>query len=572
MSRRTGSPTLLLAAALAEEAARLEPGSAAAHRQRASPRCAPRSPWTARHDAAFEQLRTLLADAGDEPGLAAALADRIAVAANPFEVTSLRLTRAELLAKLGDRPGARAELDAILGKQPEHPRALARLSELLWDEGAWSDAGEVYLRRTVLERDPKALEEVFLRLGHIYRERVPDPKRAVTSYERVRTLDPDNREALAALSELYLAESDPKLAMPVTERLVALETEPTRRTAYRVRLGELAMRAGDMRRAGVELRRAVDGSPRDLAAVTALVQLLDRARDPVGRKALLDHTVGLLRHDVSRGEMDIGTLRSLSSLLALRERPRAAAAAAQLVAALEAAEREDARRRKRTAPGAGCRPSGVRRSTSGSFPPGLIPGVRQLLRLVGPYLRPTGNELGQQLARQGVTRAERVGRGVSPRPTFEALAADLAPGDFDLYLKPTARGAATVPVRSSPGTRPRSSWAARLSTSGQARSGSPPGGRCAWWRPTSTCWRRSPPRRRGPCSPASFARSSLNTSILRCARRWPRSRRRGPRGWSPRSSSSRFCRSRWSAPGRSISSPAHGGAGRRERRRPARRR
>jgi tetratricopeptide (TPR) repeat protein len=444
---------LLLAAALAEEAARLDLTSPGGHRQRAIASLRAALAVDSAHDAAFEQLRTLLADAGDEPGLAAALADRIAVAANPFEVTSLRLTRAELLAKLGDSAGARAELDAILGKQPEHPRALARLSELLWDQGAWSETGEVYLRRTVVERDPKALEEVFLRLGHIYRERVPDPKRAVTSYERVRALDPDNRDALAALSELYVAESDPKLAIPVTERLVALETEPARRTAYRVRLGELAMRAGDMRRAGVELRRAVDASPRDLAAVTALAQLLDRARDPAGRKALLDHTVGLLRHDVSRGEMDLGTLRSLSSLLALRERPRAAAAAAQLVAALEASERDAA---LPEAHRAGRRLHAFRRPEidERSFPPALIPGVRQLLRIVGPTLRPTGNELGQQLARQGVTRAERVGRGVPPRATFEGLAADLAAGDFDLYLKPTARGAAGVPVRVEPGNPP----------------------------------------------------------------------------------------------------------------------
>jgi hypothetical protein len=444
---------LLLAAALAQEAAQIEPDNAAAHRQRAIASLRAALAVDSAHDAAFEQLRTLLADAGDDAALAAALSDRIAVAGNPFEVTSLRLTRADLLAKLGDRPGARVELDAILSKQPEHPRALARLSELLWDDGAWGDAGEVYLRRAVVERDPKALEEIFLRLGNIYRDRVPDPKRAVSSYERVRALDPNNKEALAALSDLYLTESDPKLAIPVTERLVALEIEPARRTAYRVRLGELAMRAGDVRRAGVELRRAVDGAPRDLAAVTALAQLLDRARDPVGRKALLDHTVGLLRHDVSRGEMDVGTLRSLSSLLALRERPRAAAAAAQLVAALEAAERG-------VAPPAEHRPGrrlqAFRRAEidERSFPPGLIPGVRQLLRIVGPHLRPSGSELGQQLARQGVTRSERVGRGVSPRPTFEALAADLSPGDFDLYLKPTARGAAAVPVRVEPGTPP----------------------------------------------------------------------------------------------------------------------
>ena len=49
------------------------------------------------HDAAFEQLRALLEEEGDAAGLAAALEARIAVAANPFEVTSLRLARADVL-------------------------------------------------------------------------------------------------------------------------------------------------------------------------------------------------------------------------------------------------------------------------------------------------------------------------------------------------------------------------------------------------------------------------------------------------------------------------------------------
>ena len=100
-----------------------------------------------------------------------------------------------------------------------------------------------------VEREPAALREIFLRLGHIYRERVPDARRAIAAYERVRGIEPDNREALQALSELYLAEGDAKQALPVTERLVALEPDARKRTAYRVRLGELLMRAGDLRRA-----------------------------------------------------------------------------------------------------------------------------------------------------------------------------------------------------------------------------------------------------------------------------------------------------------------------------------
>jgi hypothetical protein len=439
---------LLLAAALAEDAARGEEGGVP-HRRRAMALLRSVLEIDPGHEGAFEQLRTLLDESADATALATALASRIAVAANPFEVTSLRLARAEMLAgKLGDRAAARVELDAILQKQPEHPRALARLSELLWEEEAWSDAGEVYLRRTAVERDPGALRESFLRLGHIYRDRVPDARRAIAAYERVRGIEPDNREALQALSELYLAEGDAKQALPVTERLVGTEGDAKKRTAYRVRLGELLMRTGDLRRAGTELRRAVDGDPRNIAAVTALAQLLERARDHGGRRSLLDHTAGLLRHDVERGELDIETLRALVALLLLRERPRAAAAVSDLVAVLGSG-------------GTGTVPARPGRSLAAlrrpelddrSFPSGLPPGIRQLMRLVGPHLRPSGSELAQHLARHGVSRSERAGRGEGARPVFDSVGAELAAGDFELFVKTPAAAAGPVPVRAEPGS------------------------------------------------------------------------------------------------------------------------
>jgi hypothetical protein len=441
---------LLLAAALAEDASRGEEGGVP-HRRRAIALLRAVLEIDPGHEAAFEQLRALLAAADDTPALSAALSARIAVAANPFEVTSLRLARAELLAdRLGDRVGARAELDAILHKQPEHPRALARLSELLWEEQAWSEAGEIYLRRTAVEREPAALRESFLRLGHIYRERVPDARRAITAYERVRGIEPDNREALKALSDLYLTEEDTKQALPVTERLVATEPDAKVRTAYRVRLGDLLMRAGDLRRAGIELRRAVDSDPRNVAAVTALAHLLERARDMGGRRALLDHTVGLLRHDVERGQLDIETLRAIGALLVLRERPRAAAAVADLVSVLSAA----AQGTKPDRPARPGRPVSALRNPEideRSFPPGLPPGIRQLMRLVGPHLRPGGNELAQALADHGVTRADRAGRGEAPRPLFDSVAADLGAGDYELYVK-SVPPTGPVPVRAEPGS------------------------------------------------------------------------------------------------------------------------
>jgi hypothetical protein len=210
------------------------------------------------------------------------------------------------------------------------------------------------------------------------------------------------------------------------------------------------MRTGDLRRAATELRSAVDASPRDLPAVTALAQLYERSRDQAGRRALLDHTVGLLRHDVERGAVDEPTLRALASVLALRERPHAATAAAQLLVALKSGEAQGAR----GAPGAGRSLEGLRRPEADdrSFPAGLTPGIRQLMRHVGPLLRPTGGELAQALGRLGLGRADRVARDTSPRPLFAAVAAELHAGDFELYM-PSAAGPkpGAAPLRAEPG-------------------------------------------------------------------------------------------------------------------------
>ena len=110
--------------------------------------------------------------------------------------------------------------------------------------------------------------------------------------------------------------------------------------------------------------------------MTALAQLLERGARSGGRRALLDHAVGLLRHDVERGELDIETLRALVSLLSLRERPRAAAAVCRAGPALTGSGDAAVAPRAARSP-----PCAAPRSTSARFRPGCRPGIRQIMRL-----------------------------------------------------------------------------------------------------------------------------------------------------------------------------------------------
>jgi hypothetical protein len=414
------------------------------------------------NETAFERLRALLAEAGDDGGLAAALLGRIAVARNPFELTTLRIARAELLAgPLGDRAAAKAELATILQKEPQHPRALARLGDLEYEDGNYAEAGELYVRRAVVERSTAELREVFLRLGRIYTRHVPDEKRAASAYERVVQIEPDNYEALAALSDLYHAAGEVKSALTVTERLANLETDPARRLAALVRAGQLWERTGDLRQAGARLRKAADEAPRDAVAVTELARFLERTRDLAGRRALLDHAVGLLRHDVERGRFDLGTLRTLVPLLQARGRSHAAAAAAQLVGVLssDAADRQAATNWAAPPP-RGRRLAGLAAPEidERSFPPGLPPGVRHVFRLMGPLLVRGAADL----ARAGVDRSNRVGRGQSPRDVVDAVAVELGVRDVDVYVKSPRKEGDPSPLLVEPGAPPAVIVGARI--------------------------------------------------------------------------------------------------------------
>ncbi len=74
------------------------------------------------------------------------------------------------------------------------------------------------------------------------------------------------------------------------------------------------------------------------------------------------------------------------------------------------------------------------------------------MKLVGPLYRPSGAALVRQLTEHGLTRADRRGRGVEPRPLFEAVAAELGAGEFEVYVKARAPLGAPVTLRAEPGS------------------------------------------------------------------------------------------------------------------------
>ena len=185
------------------------------------------------------------------------------------------------------------------------------------------------------------------------------------------------------------------------------------------------MHTGDLRRAGVELRRAVDEAPRDLAAVGALAQLLDRARDQAGRRAVLDRAVGLLRHDLgAAGRTSWRRCGGWPACWRCASGPHAALAAAQLVAALGAgAQGGRAGRRAAGAEPRGAPPPRGRRARLPvrSCRPGYASSCASWVRCSARAARELAQRLGSTASRAptGARAARRRDRCSTPsRPSW----------------------------------------------------------------------------------------------------------------------------------------------------------
>ncbi|MEP6654976.1 MAG: hypothetical protein ABJA82_16555, partial [Myxococcales bacterium] len=415
----------------------------------------------------FTSLRDLYQQIGQHSALAALLATRLSVTSNPFEVTALRLARADIFADaLGNRAQAKEELETILHKEPQHARALARLADLEQEDENHARAADLLIRRAFIERSPEKLRDLFLRLGRIYTHDIPDAKRAVGAYARVLQLDANSREALDELSRLYLGLGETKSAISITERLVRIETVPEARSGYHIRLAQLAERAGDPRAAALHFRRAAEDAPRDIQAAGELVRHLDKVRDTAGRRAYLDRAASDLRAALSADPADVSALEALIAVLRWRGRGAAAAAAAELLVLVRQgqgpAEQQDPRRgdgNLAVLPAWATPPAGGRSLAALSrpavdeetFPPTVPSSVRHLFRLLAPALWEGAKVDKVDLSRYLVDRGNRVAPGRPPRDVFDAVGAELLAGPFDLYLAPVVP-ASPVPS-ASPGPR-----------------------------------------------------------------------------------------------------------------------
>ncbi len=183
----------------------------------------------------------------------------------------------------------------VLDFDPENPDALAALSQLYERAREWVPLAKVLEKHVETLRDEKELKAQLQKLGMIYADKIGDDEGAVHAFQRLLTLDPNDRRAQEQLKRRYAslkAWDDLEQFYATTEkwdeliRILEREADATETSTedkidllFRVaRLWETQQ--GKPERAARAYEKILDTDPDNLRAAEALSPIYENANDP----------------------------------------------------------------------------------------------------------------------------------------------------------------------------------------------------------------------------------------------------------------------------------------------------
>ncbi len=180
-------------------------------------------------------------------------------------------------------------------EDPNDAEVRQRLERAADAAKTWDELAGVYEEDLPRIAEAKDAAEVCLKLGQLLDQRLGEPERAVTFYEKARQLDLDTQDrALPSLDRLYNQLSRPEELVAVLEALADRASEKAEQVGYLFRLGQIAQEAMDNPdRAAQAYERILELDPQHLASARLLEQLYEE----LGHA---DHLYRVLEHQRDR--------------------------------------------------------------------------------------------------------------------------------------------------------------------------------------------------------------------------------------------------------------------------------
>ncbi|HET8935911.1 MAG TPA: tetratricopeptide repeat protein [Polyangiales bacterium] len=161
------------------------------------------------------------------------------------------------------KPEKAAErLERVVELDPLHTGALTSLARIYRVQRRWPELVRAYERHIDATHDRAEKVELYRKIGEIYRDELKEQERAIDSFLNATSLEPDNADALRALSALYEAANDHASALDAFERLARATSDRTEQVSIHHRMGKLlAGELGDRVAALGAFQKAIELDP-----------------------------------------------------------------------------------------------------------------------------------------------------------------------------------------------------------------------------------------------------------------------------------------------------------------------
>jgi tetratricopeptide (TPR) repeat protein len=285
-------------------------------------------------------LRAAYAARGDVGAAIAMIEKEVALTDGPLQKARLYAEMAKLaLEKLEDEQRAATNASKALDHDPTNVVALMVLGEMAYGKQRYVEAAQ-RLEPVVQRADGLSKDEQKLVLTHYVDAlaKTGATDKAVKAVDRLRTLAPEDPEALRLVGQVTFAHGDPKAALEIHTTLIDKFGDKfagSERAEIVFRLGESARKLNDLDRAEIALEEAADLDPNHVLALDALAKVHE------AREAWSEVIVVKRRKlDLATEEERIRLMVECGDILAQKIKDRTGAAK-QYVAALD--ERPDDR-------------------------------------------------------------------------------------------------------------------------------------------------------------------------------------------------------------------------------------
>ena len=287
------------------------------------------------HGDTFERLQAIYLAVGAKRELADLLASRLETVTDPDERVKLEVMRGRMLVEAGSAAEAREALSAALEANPDNPEALSAYADVCAAEGEWEAVEEAIIALGRLVSDPLKQVDIYLRLGDLYHEHLPNAERSEMAYQEVLKRAPDNARARQRLVDLYLEAGDVQRAFEQQNELVNAAKSAGEKCAATVRMAEIHEAAGDLKEAEQTLVKARRTFNKEAAPVEALYRFYRRNGQDPAADLLLERAQAEVRRGLGAGRFE-GPLFAMAEAVAnLRGQSDAAMIARATLSALE---------------------------------------------------------------------------------------------------------------------------------------------------------------------------------------------------------------------------------------------